>query len=172
MLGRISRVQLCYPTTRLLCPWGFSRQEHRRGLPCPPPGDLSNPGIEPAPLRSPALAGRFFTTGASWEAPREDALPKSLLLLIACETHCRRLAFGTVRYPLHLLWFCLFLTVPGLSQHTRSSVASVFSSCGPWAWLPDGMWDLSSLTKDRTHVPCIGRQILNHWTTSEVLQVF
>ena len=35
-----------YPS-RLLCPWGFSRQEYWRGLPCPPPGDLPNPGIEP-----------------------------------------------------------------------------------------------------------------------------
>ena len=25
---------------RLLCPWGFSRQEYWIGLPCPPPGDL------------------------------------------------------------------------------------------------------------------------------------
>ena len=41
---------------------GFSRQECWRGLPCPPPGDLSNPGIEPASLTSPALAGGFFTT--------------------------------------------------------------------------------------------------------------
>ena len=37
---------------RLLCPWGFSRQEYRSALPCPPPGDLSNSGLEP---RSPAL---------------------------------------------------------------------------------------------------------------------
>ena len=29
-------------------------------------------------------------------------------------------------------------------------------------------WDLSSLTKDRTQVPCIARQILNHWTGREV----
>ena len=26
---------------------GFSRQEYWNGLPCPPPGDLPNPGIEP-----------------------------------------------------------------------------------------------------------------------------
>ena len=31
-----------------------------------------------------------------------------------------------------------------------------------------GVWDLSSLTRDRTCVPCIGRRILNHWTTREV----
>ena len=37
---------------RLLCPWGFSRQEYWSGLLCPPPGDLPNPGIEP---RSPTL---------------------------------------------------------------------------------------------------------------------
>ena len=37
---------------RLLCPWGFSRQEYWRGLLCPPLGDLPNPGIE---LRSPTL---------------------------------------------------------------------------------------------------------------------
>ena len=38
--------------TRLLCPWGFSRKEYWSGLPCPPPGDLPNSGIEP---RSPPL---------------------------------------------------------------------------------------------------------------------
>ena len=30
---------------RLLCPWGFSRQEYWSELPCPPPGDLPDPGI-------------------------------------------------------------------------------------------------------------------------------
>ena len=34
---------------------------------CPPPGDLPNPGIKPASLTSPALAGGFFTTSATWE---------------------------------------------------------------------------------------------------------
>ena len=37
----------------------FFRQESWSGLPCPPPGDLPDPGIKPAP---PALAGGFFTT--------------------------------------------------------------------------------------------------------------
>ena len=44
---------------------GFSRQEHWSGLPCPPPGDLPDPGIEPTTLISPALAGGFFTTTAT-----------------------------------------------------------------------------------------------------------
>ena len=41
---------------------GFCRQEYWSGLPCPPPGDLPNPGIEPMSLMSPALAVGFFTT--------------------------------------------------------------------------------------------------------------
>ena len=32
-------------SARLLCPCGFSRQEYWSGLPCPPPGDLPNPGL-------------------------------------------------------------------------------------------------------------------------------
>ena len=47
---------------------GFSRQEYWSGLPCPPPGDLPNPEIEPTSLMSPALAGGFFTTSTMWEA--------------------------------------------------------------------------------------------------------
>ena len=35
---------------------------HGSGLPCPPPGDLPDLGIEPMSLMSPALAGGFFTT--------------------------------------------------------------------------------------------------------------
>ena len=46
---------------------GFSRQEYWSGLPCPPPGDLPDPGIEPRSLMSPELTGGFFTTRASWE---------------------------------------------------------------------------------------------------------
>ena len=36
---------------------GFSRPEYWSRLPCPPPGDLSDPGIEPMSL---ALAGGFY----------------------------------------------------------------------------------------------------------------
>ena len=43
--------------TRLLCPWGFSRQEYWSRLSCPTPGDLPNPGIEP---RSPVLQAILY----------------------------------------------------------------------------------------------------------------
>ena len=46
----------------------FSRQEYWSGLPCPSPGDLPDPRIEPV---SPALAGRFFIVWATREAPHE-----------------------------------------------------------------------------------------------------
>ena len=53
-------------------PWGkewlpTSRQEYWSGLWRPSPGDLPDPGIEPASLVSPASAGEFFTTSTTWE---------------------------------------------------------------------------------------------------------
>ena len=67
----LSHVPLC------VTPWtvahqaplclGFSRQEYWSGLPCLPPRDLPDPGIEPALLLSHALAGGFFTTSTTWE---------------------------------------------------------------------------------------------------------
>ena len=47
---------------------GSSRQEYWSGLPCPPPGELPDPGSEPASLASPTLAGRFFTISTTWDA--------------------------------------------------------------------------------------------------------
>ena len=41
-------------------------------MPCPPPGDLPDPGIKPISLMSPALADGFFTTNASWKAHNDD----------------------------------------------------------------------------------------------------
>ena len=70
----LSRVQLfAIPwTVALQAPlsMGFSRQEYWSGLPFLLPGDLSDPGIQPASLASPALAGGFFfstTEPPIWE---------------------------------------------------------------------------------------------------------
>ena len=52
---------------------GFSRQDYWSGLPCPPPGDLPKPGMEPTSLLSPALAGGFFTTSAPGK-PQEEKM--------------------------------------------------------------------------------------------------
>ena len=69
VLSHFSRVQLFQtlwtvahqaPLSR-----GFCRQEYWSGLLCPPPGGFPDPGIKPAFPKSPALAGGFFTTGAT-----------------------------------------------------------------------------------------------------------
>ena len=69
MLSHFSLVSLwpyeLYPT-RLLCPWGFSRQECWSSLPCSSPEDLPNPGIKTVSLMSPILAEGFFTTNVSY----------------------------------------------------------------------------------------------------------
>ena len=79
-----SRIQL------FVAPWtvarqaplsmGFSRQEHWSELPCPPPGDLPNPEMEPRPLMSPAPADGLFTTGATWET--------QICVLHIADSHC------------------------------------------------------------------------------------
>ena len=48
-------------------PMEFSRQEYQSRLPFPSPGNLPDPGIKPLFLASPAVAGGFFTTSATWD---------------------------------------------------------------------------------------------------------
>ena len=48
---------------------GLSRQEYWSGLPLPPPGDLPDPGTEPASPASPALTGSFFTNKQPGKSP-------------------------------------------------------------------------------------------------------
>ena len=59
---------------------GFSRQEYWSGLLYPPPGDLSDPGIEP---RTAALAGGFFTT----ETPGNFTLAYENVDLYSCRDY-------------------------------------------------------------------------------------
>ena len=46
---------------------GFSRREYWRGLPCPPPGDLSHPGTEPASPVS-CIGGQILYHSTTWES--------------------------------------------------------------------------------------------------------
>ena len=73
MLSHFSHVRLFgTPWTaahKLPVSMGFSSQEYCTGLPCPLPGDLPKPETEPSSLTSPALAGEFLTTSATWESP-------------------------------------------------------------------------------------------------------
>ena len=71
ILSSFNRVQLfmTLQTIALQAPRSmeFSKQENQSGLPCPPPEYLPDPGMVPVSLTSPALAGRFFTTKATWK---------------------------------------------------------------------------------------------------------
>ena len=87
MLSHFSRVQL------FATPWaaahqaplsmGFSRQEYCSGLPYTPPGDLSDPGIEPVSLKPPILAGVFLTLpSTTWEVQEyHESGTKNLLII-------------------------------------------------------------------------------------------
>ena len=68
----------CICTSDSVTPWtvageaplsmGLSRQGYRSGLPFPSRKVLPDPETEPVSLAPPALADRFFTTSATWEA--------------------------------------------------------------------------------------------------------
>ena len=77
----LSRIRLCVilwtVASQIPLSMGFSRQEHWTGLLCPLLGDLPNEGIETLSLMSLALAGRFFTTSATMEAPISEVIQLS-----------------------------------------------------------------------------------------------
>ena len=55
---------------RLLCPWGFSRQEYWSDLPRPPPEDLSNPGTEPSLSHCRRILDQLSHQGKPWPGTR------------------------------------------------------------------------------------------------------
>ena len=89
---------------------GFFRQEYWSGLSCPPPGDLPDTGIKPLSSASPALAGEFFTTSATWE---DRTLGWECALLLSS----------------HLAFFQLILTQPLLSCWTGFPKLLITSYC-------------------------------------------
>ena len=109
-------------------PWsmGFPRQEYWSGLPFPSPGDLPDPGIEPM---SPALAGRFFTTSATWEAQEGTYCP-----VISSSMNCPFIVFTHFSFRNLVLFllvciFCAFkiMTLKYLNKHLFSQFIFGFS---------------------------------------------
>ncbi|KAI4579382.1 hypothetical protein MJT46_000750 [Ovis ammon polii x Ovis aries] len=105
-------VQLCDPHHASLS-LGFFRQESWSGLLFPTPGDLPDPRMKP---RSPALAGRFFTTEPSGSCPVAQGLPRMCLFLRHQEEviHLSSLHVG-------LMTVNRFLHSPVLTQFHRFS---------------------------------------------------
>ena len=136
----------------------FSRQEYWSGLPCPPPGDLPVPGMEPASPASLALTGGFFTTVPPGKPIWRLVNSNSLLIFFYDTTYylrkCMRkkksLNCGVTR-KLGLPHNHSVVTWP----RTRSYPASVFpvgiwvqySSHPPWSFmtLGGGNWFESTL---------------------------
>ena len=118
---------------------GFSRQEYWSGLPFPTPGDLPHPGIRPASLVSPALAGRFLSL-----APPGKSLSRKVEVLVAqlCPTLCDSMDYSP----------------PG------SSVPGIFQA-RILEWVAVPFCRESSQPRDQTQVSCIsyiGRWVLYH----------
>ena len=125
------------PSCLFVTPWtvarqaplsmGFSRQEYWSGLPCPPPGDLPDPGIEPASLMSPALANGIFTTSAPWEAQYTWLLTMSAghsWLLLASMTN-RFTPCLTVPQGYASSWTLCLLAYQVITMSWRSVVSNV-----------------------------------------------
>ena len=83
MLSRFSRVRLCVMlwtvAHQALLSMGFSRQEYRNGLPCPPPGDLPNPGIKPV--------SHIYLQWQAGSSPLVPAGPQCRTVHDGCSSH-------------------------------------------------------------------------------------
>ena len=114
---------------------GFLGQEYWSGLPCPPPGDLPHPGIEPMSPVFPGLAGGFFTIEPPWKLiPWEvDLNALSLFLLVSSPVQQGSSERGSeegrrVRSA-HLLSFYSHRTVNRLHPSTRGPSSHQAALC-------------------------------------------
>ena len=70
MLSHFSHIQLFMSVARQApLSVGFSRQEYWIGLPCPPPGDPPDPGMEPGINVASSASAEILYHQATWEAP-------------------------------------------------------------------------------------------------------
>ena len=97
---------------------GFPRQEYWSRVPFPPPGDLPDPGIEPA---SPALAGKFFYHWATWWKPQ---LCSTLGNFLAPKIHPTKVLNGVRCQESNALLPCQSLT-----RHSLCTCTRLFSLC-------------------------------------------
>ena len=106
----------------MLLSMGFSRQECWSGLPCLPPGDLPDSGVEPTSPTSLALAGGFFTTNSTWEALHSltwphTGLPQVIMLILSISLTLwirGSVTYFSVRTGTRLLWTLIVVQSPSL----------------------------------------------------------
>ena len=118
---------------------GFCRHEYWSGLPCPLLRDLAHPGIRSVSLGSPALAGRFFITGAT-----------SVL-------------WNTEVFNFEEVEFSYFLLSPAFSVTDKSLLNPVFESFSPkfisasfivWSFPSTICWKGSHFPSAWSRPPC------------------
>ena len=121
---------------------GFSRQEHWRGLPCPPPGNLPDPGIKPVSLMSPALASRFFITSTACDSSKESAF------------QCRRHRFDpwVRKIPWSRKWSLQYSCLEN-SMDRRAWQATVHGAAKSQTWLSDWIDTHGNLNRLRQPQP-------------------
>ena len=129
--------------------WGVSRWEYWSGLPCPPPGDLPNPGIEP---RSPALQVDSLPSEPPGKPKNTEVGSLSLLqgIFLTQESNqvfCIAGAFFTswaTRQPGILFSFSIKITISGISleknhqdriTHTHTHIHNLGYGQA-WNWHP------------------------------------
>ena len=119
------------------------------------PGDLLDPRIEPESLASPALAGRFFTTSATWEAPSKEyikylnilqtAMQDSLWFKMYCQKSLKDCQSQIHMCPPQSFWYqCgVTMTVGSWDSWVRmrsflfisgSPVSVMVCVWGQWGW--------------------------------------
>ena len=136
VLSHFSHVWLCVALWTVACQAplsvGFSRQEYWSGWPCPPLGHLPNPGIKPASLMSPALAGRLPLAPPGKRFKRID-LANGILAHFFCKP------------LLNLLQYCLYFWCwEGLGAGGEGDdrwdgwIASLTQ--WTWVWVSSGSW--------------------------------
>ena len=111
-------------SARLLCPWGFPRQEYWSALPSPPPGDFLNPGTEP---RSPALQAESLPSEPPGGAPelRDRNFFQAAAFLL---WHPGRLVESWEQGPWNMILLSKFLLLKGVSQLLQGPLWSLLSS--------------------------------------------
>ena len=133
-------------------------QNTGQGLPCPPPGDLPHPETEPGsptlqadslPSEPPVKPSPFFEHLGFTGSPLSGASPCPWL----------------VHYPLLVLSLPTRQSIPGVSLHP--GIAQHFHAFFFGGGGPLNLWDLSSLTRDRTQALAVRVQSPSHWTARE-----
>ena len=66
------------------------------------------------------------------------------------------------------LFGCVGLSCSTWGLSLWRTARTLWLQCAGLAALLRGMWDLNYPTRDQTGIPCIKRQILNHWMAREV----